>query len=215
MKKILVLSIIAILFCGSMQAQKNFYPAIIYQTDGKEIECLAKAIKVIGEKEVTYKLNKDNKPLKMKSINIKTIRYVLENDTEIEYDYCPIINIANVTKGSQKIRGTIWLEVKQRGPATLYHTEETYRKKDRSGTYSTYKVHNYYCKRESEEAASNLLTSSSRGIAIANNFHKIAPEYFADSPSISENIRNKEKGYKAEDIVAIVREYNAEKLAQQ
>jgi len=205
MKKSLSLICLLALICGSMEAQsKKFQPALILKQDGTLMECFAQYPKSWSAKEISIRATQSAKTQSMKSDEIKTIRYVLENDRMVEYDRYQTITLANLNKGSQKLTVPTFLNVKTRGPVTLYHNV---RQSSRMGT-----EHFFHCKRENEDFAS--LLSVGKGL-YGNVFKKVGGDYFADSPSISEKIRNGEKGYQAHDIEEIVMEYNAEKLARQ
>lgn len=97
------------------------------------------------------------------------------------------------------------------GTVTLYLNAIT----TTSGTGSTTDRY-YYCKRENEEVASMVVIQFG-GMVLKigkDAFPKVGSEYFADSPGISEKIKNNGKGYSPKDIEDIVKEYNSEKLAQ-
>jgi hypothetical protein len=204
MKKSLSLICFIALFCGSIAAQsKKFHPAIILRQDGTIVECFAQYPKSWVAKEIVYRDAQGKKNQSMKSDEIITVRYVFENDIIVEYDRYQTITFANLHKGNKKLSVPTYLNVKTRGLVTLYHNK---RQSSKLGT-----EHFFHCKRENEDFAS--LLSVGKGL-YGNSFKKVAGDYFADSPSISEKIRNGENGYQAHDIEEIVMEYNAEKLAQ-
>jgi hypothetical protein len=200
MKRVFIMMCMSAVVCGSAGAKKKqFYPAIIVQTDGEIMECLAQTPDNFGARVIAVKANRNSKTAKMKSDEIKTVRYFLEDDKIIELDHARVIELRHLYKDRPKYSKPKWLNVRERGYMTLYINTITGNSAN-SGTY-------HYCRKEDEDVVSIWPVT-------AKGFAENASRYFADSPSISEKIKNREKGYHMSDISAIVKEYNAEKLAQ-
>ncbi len=211
MKRSLTLIGLLILLCGNVDAKKKFRPAIIVKQDGTQVECLAEYPDKVDAKAIKFKADRDSKTQKMESGDIKMIRFFLDDDKAVDLERLSVISWANMYRGKQKISKPIWLNVFMRGPVTLYLNVITTTSK--TGTSTEYI---YYCKRDNEEVASTIaVVYGGAVIKIGDPFPKIASNYFADSPSIAEKIKNKEKGYSSKEMEAIVGEYNSEKLAQQ
>jgi hypothetical protein len=84
MNRILILSGLLTLLCGNTAAQINvFRPAVIVKHNGVQIECQAKYPATGKAKDISYKIA-DGKTLKMKSDEIKTIRYFLKDEKVVE-----------------------------------------------------------------------------------------------------------------------------------
>jgi len=199
-----------IFLCGSINAQINtFRPSVIIKNNGSQIECIAKYPASSYSDFINYKINENGKILKMKSDEIKTIRYILKDDKSIEKELLPYINLLDKNKDKPDCFAPMWMEVLVRGSVTLYATEEI-SKASRGQTTS--KTFHFYCKREHEEHASRIAYISQRGNF--NVYKMEADKYFADSPDISQKIKDEIEGYLAKDIVNIVKEYNAEKSCQ-
>jgi hypothetical protein len=201
MNRSLILISLLIFLCGNTVAQINvFRPAVIVKHNGAQMECQAKYPNAGNAKEITCKTDKDDKILKMKSAEIKTIRYSLKDDKVVEKVYIPYLNSVEIEKGKQNYSEPAWMDVLVRGKMTLYlRVVNQIYSKGRSFTY-----YYYYCKRENEEVASEIAYTNFRDGS--QNFHTYAPKYFSDHTTISEKIKNNENGYTARYIEAIVEE---------
>jgi hypothetical protein len=179
-----------------------YHPAIIFLHDGTQKEGLVEAPK-FNAKSVNFKTDGSSKAQKIKTDDIKTIRFITENDGKVEMDAVRV----NVPPGNNPfIRRPLFLEVVERGPVTLYYV-----KIRNISSNAVYDQSFYYCKIESEKIAMFTFYDLAPG-SITDPFRKtVGPQIFADNPEIVEKIRNKEKGYTHKDIVKIVREYNAVK----
>jgi len=208
MKKTMMLIVLSIAFYGNIEAKKKFIPAIFFLHDGTQIECFSREIWSLKANEIPYKESKKSNVKIMKSVDIKTILYMYNDGKVSEWDYCSVISIHSLSRGIEKIE-PLWLNVKTRGIVTLYENTSFVKERYGRDSYIVKKVYSYYCIREDEIAASNILAYQSDHI-----FPKLASDYFSDSPEISKNILQKVKGYEAKDIVEIVFEYNSEKLAK-
>jgi len=220
MKKTMMLIVLSIAIYGNIEAKGNFIPAILFLQDGTQIECFAAEMVNWRVAEITYKESKNSKEeKKIKSVDIKKIAYVNEDGDTSEWEYLPTISPVALSKGQQIIDKPMWLNVKMRGFTTLYLNTTSEYKKQKIGKdgYIYTKGYNYlfFCLRENEEAAANVLYVMDGKVPVNYSFAKSGSNYFADSPEIAEKIRKKEKGYREGNIVEIVREYNAEKLANQ
>jgi hypothetical protein len=204
MSRVLIFCGLLTLLCGNTVAQINvFRSAVIVKHNGIKIECQAKYPATGKAKDISYKTD-DGKTQKMKSDEIKTIRYFLKDDKVVEKVYIPYLNSIEIEKGSQNQAEPAWMDVLVSGKMTLYLriVNQIYSK----GRRFTY--YYYYCKRENERIASEI--SYTNYIDGSQSFRTYAPKYFSDHPAISEKIKNNEKGYTARFIEDIVKEYNKE-----
>jgi hypothetical protein len=175
---------------------------VIVKHNGVQIECHAKNPAAGKAKDISYK-TADGKTLKMKSDEIKTIRYFLKDGKEVEKVYIPYYSAVEIEKGSQKHSEPAWMDVLVHGKMTLYlRVVNQIYSRGRSFTY------HYYCKRENEQVASEI--SYTNYFDGSQSFRTYAPNYFSDHPAISEKIKNNEKGDTARFIEDIVREFNEE-----
>jgi hypothetical protein len=168
------------------------------------MECQAKYPNTNNAKEINYKIGENGKTQKMKSADIKTIRYFLKDERVVEKVYIPYLNSAEIERGRQNLSEPAWMDVLVRGKMTLYLriVNQIY-SRGRSMTY-----YYYYCKRENESVASEIAyTNYMDG---SQSLRDYTPKYFSDHPIISEKIKNNERGYTARFIEAIVKEYNGE-----
>jgi len=206
-KKQITLICLLIFFCGNVGAQVNtFRPAVIVQHNSTQIECLAKYPAMSNSKVIIYKIDNNSKTQKMKSDDIKMVRYFHKGDKTVEKEFLPYISFFDMSKGRQNHFDPLWMDVLVRGRTTLYVTEEII-KSSRGQRQST--TYHYYCKRENEEFASKIAYVSYRNSFLVNRIE--VGEYFADASEISEKIENKIEGYSAKDIISIVEEYNEKK----
>jgi hypothetical protein len=120
-----------------------------------------------------------------------------------EKEYVISISAHDINKGTQKHSDSVLMNVLVRGPLTLYSKVVVHRGSRTTKFTDIY----YYVKRENEEAAIEIAYSNNS----FSSFHSHAHKYFADSPSISERIKKRVKGYTVINIKAIVEEYNTEK----
>jgi hypothetical protein len=205
MKYLLIMSSLLIFLCGKTVAQINvFRPAVIIKHDGAQIECQAKYPNTGNAKEINYKIGENGATQKMKSADIKTIRYSLKDDKKKKKVFIPYLNAAEIERGRQNYSEPAWMDVLVRGKMTLYLriVNQIY-SRGRSITY-----YYYYCKKENESVASEIAyTNYMDG---SQSFHHYAPKYFSDHAALSEKIKNNEKGYTARFIEAIVKGYNGE-----
>jgi len=171
---------LAIFFCGSLDAKdKKFKPAVITRTDGLIIECVARYPKGFRAREIEYKTEKNSKKIhKIKSDDVRTIQYYLDDERWVELDRYPYIPIANVIKGSQKQNRPIFLNVSERGPTTLYLNLTI-----RNGAV----YRDYYCKRDEESVASQIMMG--KGIQ-GKTIQTVGGGYFSDNLDISEKMKN-------------------------
>jgi len=194
-----------VFFCTSVGAQINtFRSAVIVRHNSTQIECLAKYPAISNSKVIKYKIDNNSKTQKMKSSDIKTVRYFHKGDKIVEKEFLPYISTFDMTKNKQNHFDPLWMDVLVRGRMTLYVTEEIF-KSSRGQRQST--TYHYYCKRENEEFASKIAYVSYRNSFLVNRIE--ADEYFSDASDISEKIENRAEGYSAKDIIAIVEEYNS------
>ncbi|MDR0437889.1 MAG: hypothetical protein LBH22_06255 [Bacteroidales bacterium] len=221
MKKITLLIAFACL-TTAMQAKiyvpgdRTFYPARIILQDGESFECLVR-IPTFPDNAVFYKMDASSKVIKQtlkQRDEPSPIRYILfmpVDDEPFLIEYIRRIDdIDNVMKKKPKMYNT-WNQVLIAGPVSLYTNYF-----GTSGTIKHLGAVHYVAKREGEHGVpmyyKNLTVENFRRKPKERknkNFHKYAAAYFADYPELAEKIVLKLPGYETQDIVEIVREYNA------
>jgi len=197
-----------ILFCVKSHAQNNtFNNALIIKHDGTQIECLARYPDMSDSKAIRYKLDKNSKTQRMKSNDIKTVRYLLRNNKVIEIEYHRYVSFFEMRgTGRKNVFAPEWLEVLVRGHLMLYVIEEIPLNSGRQRKTKSIQYH-YYCKKENEEFASEIAyVLYKSGFLI---YRMEEGDYFTNAPDIAKKIENREEGYTAKDIISIVEEYNS------
>jgi hypothetical protein len=197
------ISIALLLLSGTVYAKKASFPAEIFKHDGERIECLIFKPD-IQDRTIQYKINKEAKEQYLSSSDIQRIVIYQDEENPLEIEYMPTYSLTGMGNKIQAARlgKPLWMAVVIRGSVSLY----TYRVFMNPGDYSY-----YYCKRADEEAASMLscLSNKKMQVKAITAFAKIGSAYFEDNAEISQKIKNKEKGYKQDDIISVVLEYNA------
>jgi len=204
MKYLLIMSSLLIFICENTLSQINvFRSAVIVRHDGTQIECQARYPGTNNAKEINYRTAENGSTQKMKSAEIKTIRYFLNDGKVVEKEYIPYLNSAEIERDRQNEAEPAWMDVLVRGKMTLYlRTVNQIYSRGRSMTYY------YYCRKENDKLASEIsYTNYSDGSQI---FRTYAYQFFSDHPTISEKIKNNERGYTARFIEDIVKEFNSE-----
>jgi len=191
--------ILFFIFSAASYAADKYYNASLYLNDGSIKSGLATYVSTGNGEYILFKSNEKSNVEKIESININKLVY---NSGEESYEY----EYLKVYKGWKqvKIKGPIWLEVVDKGIATLYLTityvEGGVLPQDRTSVA----FRDYYIMRKGESAAKLYAT-----ISTANNnqtFRAKAPLYFADYPELAEKIKNKEYTWK--DLEEVVKIYN-------
>jgi hypothetical protein len=180
----------------------NFIPAELRFTDGKSLKGLAKFPDKPFDKAISFKSKENAEAVSYSSESLKTLIFFFEDGT-VEFDrvmiYPSLLN-------GKKTAGPYWLEVVERGYATLYFGLREGSTVVRSGVSSTTGADKFwYCMRPNEEAAEVI--SWVIGKVNANEtFRREAQKYFSDYPELSKKI--KDKIYKYDQIVETVQDYN-------
>jgi hypothetical protein len=170
-------------------------------TDGTLKEGVAKYPGKFDAKNIEFRQDRNSRTERIKSNDIRSIRYLRNDGNWVEFDRYPMVSFNNPNQSKK----SVFKNVSMRGPVTLY--------KNITRTSHTTETTHIYLRKENENFVSHLPVSSV--LYLGMNFRQIAADYFADSPVISRKIRDGEKGYGRWDIEDIVHEYNAEKIAQQ
>jgi hypothetical protein len=198
MKQILIS--LTILFASvTVFAAKDYYKANVYLIDGTVKRGLAKIVETETDEHVFFKKSEEANVEKIEAEKIKKLVYTFDDK---EYEYVFI----KVYKGWKQveIRGPIWVEIVDKGIATLYVTSSVIY--SRAGTVQQGSVtfHDYYIMRVGEPAAKLIATIST----LNNNqtFRAKAPIYFSDYPELAAKIKNKEYTWK--NLEEVVRIYN-------
>jgi len=195
---------ISTFFCGSVQAQNNtFLNAVIVQHDGTQINCFAQFPSMSDSKTIRYKIDNSRRTQKIKSKDIKTVRYYLRNGDTVEIEYLRYMSFIEMSHNKQSVFAPEWLEVMVRGQLMLYVIQEV---SSRSNIQRRSVTYHYYVKRENEDVATEIAYVRHRsGFLI---YRMEAENYFANAPDIQEKIDRRVDGYTAKDIISIVEEYN-------
>jgi len=189
-----------IFFCANVQAQK-FLPAVIYQHDGTQVNCLAR-LPAMYEKTVRFKMDDNSKVQKLRGEDVRSVTYSLRGNNTLEIEYLRYTSVFETGYNMQNEFTTDWIEVLVRGEMMLYFIQEA----SRSGQRKSYTYH-YLVKKENDDFATEIAyLRYKNGFLI---YRMEAGDYFADAPEIDKKIKNREEGYSAKDIVNIVQEYNA------
>lgn len=198
MKKV---SIIAFLLCLSVFANAAKYsPAVIFKTDGTQIECLA--VKPSPkDKKITIKRNGTKEKIESNTIERIFFPSEKEEDYGSECIYASCYSYRPNAVERNKLDKPIWIGTLIKGPVSLY----SYTKITTSGNSVSRKDY-YFFKRENEDHPICVWVDSGATISIGSPFYKIAAAYFADYPELAKKIETKE--YKAKQINEIVDEYN-------
>lgn len=191
--------ILLFIFSATTYASDKYYSASLFLNDGSIKRGLATYVNTGNGEYILFKSDEKSDSEKIKSINIKKLVY---NSGEESYEY----EYLKVYKGWKQINieGPIWLEVVDKGFATLYlaitYIESGVLPQNRTSVA----FRDYYIMRKGEPAAKLYAT-----ISTANNnqtFRAKAPLYFADYPELAEKIKNKEYTWK--DLEEVVKIYN-------
>ena len=171
--------IIFLLFlCGTMNAQ-FVHSAVIVKHDSTQMECFARFPAKKSSKTIKFKTGEDEKFQKMKSNEIMTIRYFLNEEEYVEKEYIPYLRAHDVIKGREKYADPVWMDVIERGKITLFLNAV----KDKSSRWRKYHYNYYYCRKENEVAIEMAITGD------IHILHGYAVDYFAESPYVSEKIK--------------------------
>lgn len=150
------------------------------------------------DSKIVFQLNENGNIEKYNSDLIKTLIFYFEDDT-VEYDRIKTYGLMG-----KKIYNANWIMVVERGYVTLYFANLSPQGTVSLGAASqTDKF--FYCLRPNEEAAK--IVSWYIGKVNANEtFKRNGYKYFIDYPVLAEKIKN--KTYKYDNIIEVVREYN-------
>lgn len=200
MKKIPICFLLFIISLSA--AAKDYYDAELFFLDGSSKAGLADMIEDGGDKSIKFKAGEDASIEIIESESLSKIVYTIDNE---EYEYSRL----KVYTGWKQVNISDeagWLQVVQKGIATLYinqtvmYTRNQYGQAMGSATFK-----DYYMIREGEIAAKLIATIST----LNNNqtFKAKAPLYFSDYPELAEKIKN--NTYTWKDLFDVVDTYNA------
>jgi len=196
------LPIYLLLFTISLSsAAKDFYDAELFYLDGSSKVGLADMIEDGGDNSIKFRSEEDASVEIIESETLSKIVYTIDNE---KYEY----NRLKVYTGWKQENTTDeagWLQVVQKGIATLYINQTVMYSRNQYGQATgsaTFK--DYYIIREGEIAAKLIATIST----LNNNqtFKAKAPLYFSDYPELAEKI--KDKSYTWKDLFEVVDIYN-------
>lgn len=188
--------IILLTFLYSNLAAGTFLKAKIVFKDGKELDGFIKPINP-SDKIITFKENLEGNKVSFDSDLIEKL-LIYFTDGTVEY-----IRLKTYNWNHKKIYSASWLEVIEKGHASLYFA---FVDGGMSSSGSIIPGDKYWlCHRPGEEAAS--VVSHVIGKVNANQTFKLkASEFFSDYPELSEKIRN--KTYRYDELIFVVKEYN-------
>ena len=194
MKKITIAVYFALIVSTYSYATR-FTPAKVIFQNGKELTGLIKEPDP-RDSEIQYKSNEKTSVEKLESGLIKTLILYFEDDT-IEYE-----RVATRGLIGKKITPPTWIVVIERGYTTLYFANvDPWTRQSTANITDKY----FFCLRPGEDAA--RIVSWYIGKVNANEtFKREAYKYFVDYPELAEKIKN--KTYKYDNIVKVVKEYN-------
>ena len=185
--KQLITIILLVLFSGTIYAQ--YTQVEVTMKDGSKREGFAK-IPSFTTNNISFKTEELDKAQSIKSKDIKILVFNTDNGiVEMEFLYCR----TNETVAIVVEWG--WITVVSRGTVTTYTGELPNVAGARRSGNDTF----LYCHREGEKYAEAV-----PGIGFSGKMAK----YFSDYPELSEKIKEKEDGYKFNDIKEIIAEYN-------
>jgi hypothetical protein len=183
-----------IIVAAQLTCFSKFHEAKIVFADGKSRSGFAESD--FGGKYLLFKASEKAEAEKIETASLSKIIYKIDNET-FEYHRLKVY----LGWGQKRISDPSWLEVVERGIATLYVIRTTM---SSANGMNKAGFQDYYCIREGEPAAKMIANISS-----ANNnqtFRAKAPLYFEDYPELAEKIKSKEYTWK--DLVPVVKEYN-------
>ena len=180
----------------------KFIPAELRFVDGKVVKGYATFPDKPTDKSISFKSNDKAEAVSYESELLKTLRYFFDDGT-VEFDR---IMIFPSLLSSKKMAGPYWLEVIERGNATLYFALREGATIVRSGVASTESADKFwYCMRPNEPAA-KVISWVIGSVNANETFKREGQKYFKDYPELAQKI--KDKTYKYDQIVETVKEYN-------
>jgi hypothetical protein len=198
--KIVSILILSVCFCAANAA--DFIRAELKLADGKLLKGFATFPDKPNDKAILFKNKENAEAISYPSENLKTLVYFFD-DGKVEFDR---IMIYPSLLNGKKMAGPYWIEVVERGYATLYYALREGSTVVRSGVSSMTSADKFwYCMRTGEEAAKVI--SWVIGTVNANEtFRREGQKYFKDYPELAAKI--KDKTYRYDSIVEAVKEYN-------
>lgn len=194
------LPIYLLLFTISISAAaKDFYDAKLFFLDESSKAGLADMIEDGGDKSIEFKSEEHASVEIIESDNLSKIIYTIDDKV---YEY----NRLKVYTGWKQVNTTDeagWLQIVQKGIATLYINQTVMYTRNQYGQSSaTFK--DYYIIREGEIAAKLIATIST----LNNNqtFRAKAPLYFSDYSELAKKIKN--KTYTWKNLFEVIDIYN-------
>jgi hypothetical protein len=190
----------AFMLCSAVLHAAKYIPAKLVFADGKELKGLATAPKQANDKTIDFKENEKSDKQTFKSDQLKMMILYFDDET-VELERVKYYNM----NGKKIVADPAWLQVLERGHVTLYYYGNagktvSYGSKTRTELPERW----WLCIRPGEEAAK--IVSYAFGMNPNAFFKQAAPEYFSNHPTIPAKIKNKE--YKYDDILTVVKEYN-------
>jgi hypothetical protein len=192
MKKLLII----IFLFGSFAAHAGeFLEATLVFLDGKSKKGFVES--PFGGNSISYKATKDAKEEKFDAATVSKIIF-RNKEGDNEFQQLKVY----LGWGQKRISEPMWLQVVEKGKATLLVNSTTMQ--SGANSLNTAGFLDYYCIRDGEVAAKLICQVSG-----ANNnqtFRAKAPLYFEDYPELAAKIKSKE--YTWRDLVPVVQEYN-------
>jgi hypothetical protein len=185
---------LVVLFLSFTSYADTWYEATVVFTNAKSKTGLVE--NTLGTDHILFKASKDAKEEKIESSSVSGVIFKIK-DKSVEYHLRKVY----LGWGQKRISDPMWLEVVEKGIATLYVAGSTM--SSRNGLNKA-GFQDYYCIRAGEPAAKMIANISSMN----NNqtFKAKAPLYFQDYPELAAKIKSKEYTWK--DLTAVVQEYN-------
>jgi hypothetical protein len=191
MRKLLLIALVGL--AGITQAA-NFYEGTLIFTNGSSKTGLVES--PFGGEFIFFKANEAAKIEKFETTMVSKIIFTIKNEKK-EYHQLKVY----LGWKQERISEPQWLEVVEKGIATLYVVRSTMSSQDglnKAGFLD------YYVIRKGEPAAKMIANVST----LNNNqtFKAKAPLYFKDYPELASKIESKEYTWK--DLTTVIQEYN-------
>lgn len=189
------LLLICILFLSVASYGAKYQDATVVFTDGKSKKGLVE--NPFGGEFIFFKASEDATVEKLESSRIASITFTIKGEKK-EYHQVKVY----LGWGQKRISNIKWLEVVEKGIATLY--VEGSRMSTGSNQLNSAGFLDYFVIRAGEPAAKMIANVSTMN----NNqtFRAKAPQYFQDYPELAAKIESKEYTWK--DLVPVIQEYN-------
>jgi hypothetical protein len=191
MKKVLLISLV---FLSLASYGADYHEATVVFSDGTSKKGLVES--PFGGDYIFYKPSKDATVEKLESSSVTGITFTIKGE-KYEYHQLKVY----LGWGQKRISDPRWLQVVEKGIATLYVEKSTL---SGANEMNAAGFLDYFVIRKGEPAAKMIANVSTMN----NNqtFRAKAPLYFEDYPELAAKIESKEYTWK--ELVPVIQEYN-------